>query len=209
MMIFAKAIGQGLALGLFLAIQLGPSLFALIQTGSKKGFKPGLGLAFGILISDIIYVILSYLGIAQLFDNPESKQQIGFAGGVILIIFGLMSIFQKKESKKEMADINEVSVPLYIVKGFFLNFLNPAVFLLWILYVGVVSSDKDFTQMHIAIFFMVTLSTVFVADTLKAYYANKISKYLSDKVLHFFNILLGLILFITGLMFLYNALFPS
>ncbi len=201
-----NAISQGLALGLFLAIQPGPSFFALLQTGSKMGFKPGFGLAIGIILSDLSYVVLSYLGIAQLFDNEENQHFIGIAGGIILIIFGLKSLLQKQTTRNKIEEINAISMPLYIVKGFFLNFLNPAVFLLWILFVGKVSSNPDFSQANVILFFSVTLSTVFFADTLKAYYANKISRRLSNKVLHYINLLLGVILLVTGVVFIYKVL---
>ena len=74
-MIF-KAIFQGLALGLALALSLGPSFFALIQTSTKRGFRPALGLAFGIFLSDVLCVLLAYVGVAQFFDNPQNKLYI-------------------------------------------------------------------------------------------------------------------------------------
>ena len=74
-MIF-KAIFQGLALGFALALSLGPSFFALIQTSTKRGFKPALGLAFGIFLSDVLCVLLAYFGVAQFFDNPQNKKTL-------------------------------------------------------------------------------------------------------------------------------------
>ena len=201
-----QAILQGLALGFILAIQPGPSFFALIQTGSKGGFKSGLALAIGIFISDIFCVVLAYLGIAQLFDNPQNKEYIGLVGGGILIIFGLFSIFyEKKESHEKGIEIKAVNLPLIVIKGFLLNLLNPSVIFLWILWVGAVGSNKQFTHIHIVLFFLTTLCIVFITDVAKAYYANKISQRLSHKILRNFNLLLGVILVVTGLVFIYRA----
>jgi len=203
-----QAVLQGLALGFFLAIQPGPSFFALIQTSSKMGFKSGLALAIGIFISDVCYVVLAYFGIAQLLGSPENKKYISFIGGIVLVVFGLISIFSKKEEKEneKMVEVKASKIPLYITKGFFLNVLNPSVLLLWIFYVGIISSVKDFTKLHIFSFFATTLAIVFTTDTLKAYYADKISQRISDKVLKNINILLGLILLITGLVFIYKVI---
>ncbi|MDO9184694.1 MAG: LysE family transporter [Bacteroidia bacterium] len=201
-----KAIFQGLLLGSVLAIQPGPSLFTLIQTSSKKGFKSGFALAIGIFLSDVICVLLAYLGIAQLFDNPNNKMVIGLIGGTLLIAFGLFSIFHKKKEEEEKGlVIKAVNVPLFITKGFFLNILNPSVIFLWILWVGAVSSNKEFTRIHITLFFITTLAIVFITDVLKAYFANKISKHLSHSILRKISILLGIILLVTGLVFIYRV----
>ena len=203
-----QAILQGLALGFILAIQPGPSFFALLETSSKRGFRSGLSLAFGIFLSDIFCVVLAYLGVAQLFDNPKNKIYIGLVGGAILVGFGLYSILHKKKVEEEKGpEIKEVNLFLYVTKGFFLNVLNPSVIFLWILYVGMVSSNINYTPIDIASFFIATLATVFLTDVLKAYYANKISQRLSHKVLRNFNLLLGVILLVTGLVFIYKAVF--
>lgn len=203
---FLKAILQGLILGTVLAIQPGPSFFTLIQTSSKKGFHSGLALAIGIFLSDVICVLLAYLGIAQLFDNPKNKMVIGLVGGCLLIVFGLFSIFHKKKEVEEKGVvIKAVNVPLYITKGFFLNILNPSVIFLWILWVGVVSANKEYTGVDISLFFITTLLIVFITDVLKAYFANKISRHLSHSILRKISILLGTILIITGLVFIYKV----
>lgn len=205
-----KAILQGFMLGFALAIQPGPSFFTLLQTSSKKGFKSGLALALGIFISDLFCVILAYLGIAQLFDNSETRVLVGLIGGCLLIGFGLFSILNKKKHSEEIAvEVKAVNIPLYITKGFFLNLLNPSVIFLWILWVGAISSNKEYTQLHVSLFFITTLGIILFTDILKAYFANKISKHISDSILRKINILLGIILIVTGVIFIYKGVFSE
>ena len=205
---YVEAIILGIGLGLLLAIQPGPSFFALLETSSKSGFKSGMAMAIGIFISDVFLVALAYLGIAQLFDNPENKQYIALFGGMILVVFGIFSIVNKnKVREKNSIEIQGVNLSLHVTKGFFLNVLNPSVFLLWIFYIGIVSSNEDYTQIHVAMFFIATLATVLSTDMLKAYYADKISQRLSKTIMKNVNFLLGVILLITGLVFLYKAMF--
>ncbi len=200
-----RAILSGLALGFALALSLGPSFFALIQTSTKRGFRPALGLAFGIFLSDILCVILAYFGVAQFFDNPQNKLYIGLIGGTVLVTFGFFSVFQRKAVEKADVEVKAVSVPWYITKGFFLNLLNPVVIGLWMACVVTVSSNKEYTFIHILLFFIVSLSTVFFTDVLKAYSANKISNYLSEKVLRIVSIIAGIILMISGLIMIYRV----
>ncbi|HEY0029822.1 MAG TPA: LysE family transporter [Bacteroidia bacterium] len=203
-MIF-KAIFSGLALGLALALSLGPSFFALIQTSTKRGFRPALGLAFGIFLSDLFCVVLAYLGVAQFFDDPQNKIYVGLVGGTVLVMFGFFSAFQKKEVVKKDMVVKEASIPLYITKGFFLNLLNPVVIGLWMACVVSVSSNKAYTTLHIFLFFISSLTTVFLTDALKAYSANKISAFLSEKVLRMVGIIAGIILMISGLIMIYKV----
>jgi threonine/homoserine/homoserine lactone efflux protein len=206
-MIF-KAIFQGLALGLALALSIGPSFFALIQTSTKKGFKPALALAFGIFLSDIFCVMLAYLGVAQFFDNPKYKPYVGVVGGTVLAMFGFFSIIQSKsmtqEKNKDMA-VKAVKLPLYITKGFLLNLLNPVVIGLWMACVVSVSSNDQFSRVDVAFFFTASLLTIFVTDVLKAYSANKISDFLSPKVLRIVTVVAGIILMISGLIIIYRV----
>ena len=203
-----KAALQGLMLGMALAISFGPAFFALLQTSSKNGFKSGLALAIGIFISDLFCVLLAYLGVAQLFNNPQNKIYIGLIGGTILMTFGCFTIFQKKSpvsDEDEIIETPKVNFQLQVLKGFFLNILNPFVIIFWMGWVGLVSSNTEYTHIHILIFFATSLSTVFITDILKVYSANKISKYLSHKMLRMFNLLLGIILIVSGGILMYRV----
>ena len=205
-----KVILQGLGLGFALAISFGPAFFALLQISSKNGFKSGFALALGIFLSDVFCVLLAYLGVAQLFNNPQNRIYIGLIGGTILMTFGFFNIFQQKSPVSDEGTkivIKAINFRVHIIKGFFLNLLNPFVIIFWMGWVGLVSSNTDYTHMHIILFFIVALSTVFITDVLKAYSADKISKYLSHKILRRFNLLLGIILICSGLILIYRVFF--
>ncbi len=210
-MIF-KALFSGLALGCALALSLGPSFFALIQTSTKRGFRSALALAFGIFLSDIVCVLLAYFGIAQFFEDPTNKVYIGLIGGTVMLMFGFFSVFQfkarvaeEKELEKQDLAVKATSMTIYIVKGFFLNLLNPVVIGLWMAFVVTVNSNKDYHLLHVILFFVSSLVTVFLTDVLKAYSANKISKFLSEKVLRIVSIVAGIILMLSGVIMIYKV----
>ena len=72
---------NGLLFGLLLCVLIGPVFFALIQNAIEKGFFSGFFMAVGIALSDTIYILITYLGISQLVDNPSFNMWLGGVGG--------------------------------------------------------------------------------------------------------------------------------
>ena len=56
-----SAILGGLLLGLFMAISVGPTLFAIIKYSLNHSYKTGLAFVMGVSISDIMYVSIANL----------------------------------------------------------------------------------------------------------------------------------------------------
>ncbi|MEW6468556.1 MAG: LysE family translocator [Bacteroidota bacterium] len=203
------AMYKGFALGMALCISIGPAFFALIQSSLKNGYRSGIALALGIFLSDTACVALAYLGASSLFAKEENKTIIGVIGGTILLVFGIYNIFQKKSiTEDDHADdivIKKVNLPFMVLKGFFLNILNPFVILLWIGWVGLVSSREEYTHVEIIIFFVTTLATVLATDILKALAAGKIKKFLNARTLALVNRLVGLIMAGCGVWMMYRV----
>lgn len=200
MIIFINSVWQGFLLGLALCIAIGPSFFALIQTSIRNGFYSGAALAFGIFLSDLVCVALAYLGASRLFDDPHNKLLIGVIGGTVLIVFGIYNLQKKTIVVEENIDIKKsFSVPLTVLKGFLLNILNPAVFLLWMGWMGLVSARGDFKPYHVIIFFSTALLTVLATDIMKAYGAFWIRQYLRPMLLVWLNRVVGIIMICCGI----------
>jgi len=196
-----EAIYKGLALGLALCFGVGPAFFALIQTSLHHGVKSGIALAIGIFISDVTCVLLAYLGISQYLVDPAHKTTVGIAGGIILVLFGVYIMLQKKPRNsfedKEL-DIKAPNLAWMVIKGFLLNMLNPVVILLWITWLGVVSSNKNFTSRHIFAFFGVTLAIVLSTDVLKVLTADRIKRFIKPRFLVWINRLVGAVILTIG-----------
>lgn len=209
MNIYIEAIYKGIGLGLALCISIGPSFFALIKTSMDNGYRSGIALAIGIFLSDILCVALSYFGASQLFMNPNNKVYVGIIGGTILIVFGVFYFFQSNPAAAadKKVEIKKTNNLLMALKGFLLNTFNPAVIMLWIAWVGLISSDDDFEARHIIVFFAAALFTVLITDILKAVAANKIKNYLTPFMLKWLNRLVGTILIIVGMNLIYKEFF--
>lgn len=202
------ALLQGMLLGMTMALLIGPAFFVMIQTSIKYGFKSGVALAVGILISDALCITLSYLGASQLFNKSENKLIIGLSGGAILIAFGLYNVFQKQYIvPAKTIELKSVNFPLTMIKGFFLNILNPLVFISWIGAVSVVSSKYEFSLLDIIIFFTGTLSIVFASDIFKSYLALRIKEIIKPQLLVLIHRFAGIILIILGINLIYRVSF--
>jgi len=192
---------EGVILGLTLSIffGFGPALVAEIQTSILRGFWAAVLLAFGVFVSDAAIVALGFIGAVQIFEN--NKIILGLIGGAILIIFGIVTYRRKAtidvESDNPALKQNEPYFFTYILKGFFINFTNPFI---WIFWMGVVVGFTAHFQgdlFLLVVFFTVTLGTVFMFDVLKIFSAYKIKKYIQTHNLVWINRIagVGLVLF--------------
>lgn len=193
-----EALLKGIGLGLMLAMATGPSFFALLQTSIKNGLRSGITLALGIFASDILYVIVAYLGAASLLSNPQNKFYIEIVGGLLLIAFGAIALFQKKVINNN-DDIRPEQTTVTFTKGFLLNTFNPAVFFLWFLWVSIISAELRFSRLDIITCFSATLATVLTTDIMKVFVANKLRKIMTAAVQLWASRMLGIVLITIGI----------
>lgn len=187
---------QGAFLGLTLAVLLGPALFSLLQTSIHRGIKSGLFLAIGIFLSDLTVVTLAYLGLLQVFSEKSNNSLIaGIIGGIILIIFGVFNFRRlvSTEEKEDNLNGNGPGVITFMLKGYFLNLLNPFVWIIWITAMSLIS-NYGYDTYDVLLFFIGTLSTILGTDILKVIVANTIKKYLKPAVVTRINHVVGVLL---------------
>lgn len=204
--VFLKGLVIGFSMSLFL---IGPSFFALIQTSIKNGFRSAVAMAAGISASDVALVLGAYFGLERFIESPRNKIYEGAIGSIILLIFGLVTLFQKHEDEKDAAKAYEAvsqvkRLPLMFVKGFFLNLLNPFVLLVWVTWLATVSQYTNKEDM--AALFVGTLGAVFSGDVLKSLAANRIKKLITPKLLKWIHYIMGIALIVSGIILLYDVI---
>lgn len=201
---------RGIMLGLTVALLIGPVFFTIIQTSIYRGFRSGVFLSFGVLLSDFTLIVLSYIGILGLLNSETNQVLIGLIGGALLIIFGIVTLTRKPSTKakdtSKSLKINKPNPLTYIVKGYFMNIMNPFLLIFWITVMSVYSTKKDVETKDIIVFFMGTLSTIFVTDVIKCYIAKKIKRFITEKTLLWINRLIGLILIGFGIVLIIRVI---
>lgn len=203
-------IWEGLVLGLTLAFLFGfgPALFALIQTSIHRGLWSGFQLAFGIFLSDASLVALCLLGALQIInETPENQLVFGIITGVILIIFGIFTFTRKVKiaADEDSEDTDKPSALTFILKGFFLNFTNPFVWLFWILWVTTITSNYMGETRSVIALFATTLLVILATDMLKVFGAYKIKHYVTPRFIQWINWIAGVGLAIFGIFMLVRA----
>ena len=190
---------EGLLLGLPFVFAVGPALFAILQTSVNKGFYSGMQLAIGISISDILLMSLCYFGFIQYIQSDKFQIILGIGGTCLLMLYGIY-IFRKKnvpqhhKPKELKFKINWLGVFSEIGKGFILNLMNP---FLWIFWFTIISSGTAGKTKFEAILFMSGVAImIFSTDLLKTFFANRITVFLSAKVLLIINKVAGCILIV-------------
>lgn len=198
-----QTIIEGTILGLTLSLffGFGPALVAEIQTSILRGFWAAVLLAFGVFLSDAALVALGFLGAVQIFES--NKTILGLIGGIILIIFGIVTYRRKVtiNVESEDSDIKQDKpyFTTYILKGFFINITNPFIWIFWMgIVVGITANYKADLLMMLS-FFVSALLTVFLFDMLKIFSAYKIKKYLQTHSIIWINRIAGIGLVIFGI----------
>ncbi len=124
------------SLGLFLLSAAGISLSGVMLPGPltaatiAKGYREqnaGIFIALGHAVIELPLIALIYFGFAHFFTSPEVKRIIGLAGGLMLIVMGLMVLWNVRKAQAEAVDLPYSS----LVTGIMMTGANPYFFLWW------------------------------------------------------------------------------
>jgi threonine/homoserine/homoserine lactone efflux protein len=187
---------EGILLGLTLAVILGPAFFTLLQTSIYRGVKAGMLIASGIVLSDLAIVMLSYFGVTQLLMNQRNHLFLGLASGIILIAFGLVT-YKRRACDFGNSNGNQEKPPslaTYLLKGFFLNFANPFIWVFWISLMVGISANYDQSKPMILTFFAGALLAIYGTDLAKVMIANRIKRFLTEGLMAWVNRIVGVVL---------------
>ncbi|MBS1731451.1 MAG: LysE family transporter [Bacteroidetes bacterium] len=196
------ALVKGLALGLMLSISVGPVIFSIIKQSLNNGHKGGYFFVAGVSSSDITLVILCNFFTSLFHSAMDHEMIIGSIGSLFLISLGVYNIFYKKvevniEGSAQIKTFRKRDLLGIYLSGFFMNFLNPGVFLFWIAASATILADSK-TEIHDIQYRIIVFATclifVLLADISKVLLANKIRARLTPHNIHIINRISGMIL---------------
>ena len=198
---------QAIGIGFLLSVMVGPVFFILLETSITKGVRASLYLDLGVFIIDVIYILFAFIFAAQIkgFTNDASNNNfiLGIIGGVLFVGYGIYTLFSKSKNEvspksKTITSKNADSLVLGI-KGFMLNFANPAVLFYWI---GIIAQGNQITDKdhpgQLILFVSLVLFTYFAMDVLKILGAKKLRPLVTGALLLALNRLIGVIFTVIG-----------
>lgn len=193
---------KGLVLGLFLSISVGPVIFAIIKQSVNNGHKAGYAFVAGVSASDITLVLICNFFTSLFTAALNHSTAIAVSGSVFLVVVGVYTLFFKKvvtdeENKLVPKKFRKRDLAGIFVAGYFMNILNPGVFLFWFAWTAAIIGDAASTPnpaQYKFIVFVTCLVFVLLSDILKVALAGKLRSRLTPKNLHYINIVSGIIL---------------
>ena len=204
-----QAIISGLTLGCILALSVGPVIFTVIKQSLNNGHTGGFSFVTGVWLSDIVLVVISNAFSAFVAGLLVYKNIIGYLGSTFLIAVGIFYLFFKKVTLRTDADGNSIKMrKLDLLKilssGFFLNTLNPSIFLFWL---GTASAFSKYSFNQRLLTFSVCLAVNIAADILKVMLAGKLRNKLTLHNISLINKISGIILVGFGIALFYASFF--
>jgi threonine/homoserine/homoserine lactone efflux protein len=204
-----EAIINGLTLGCILALSVGPVIFTVIKQSLNNGHTGGLSFVTGVWVSDIILVVVSNAFSAFVGGLMAYKNVIGYLGSSFLVGVGVYYLFFKKVTLRTDADGNALKAKKFdlfkiFTSGFFLNTLNPSIFLFWL---GTASACSKYSFNQRILIFSICLAVNIAADILKVMLAGKLRNKLTLHNISLINKVSGVILVGFGIALFYASFF--
>ncbi len=141
------------------AITPGPGVFALLARSLSSGARPCVSMALGMAISDVIYLILAYLGLAVIAEQWAGLFMIlRLAGSCYLLYLG-WKIWNAETVASLQSSVD--TVPFTAVKGLIQGFLisasNPKVIFFYIAFLPTILDLNSLTRSDIVLASFLTL----------------------------------------------------
>ena len=205
---------KGLLLGLILSISIGPVIFAILKQSLTNGHKAGYVFVAGVSISDISLLFICNFFTSFFTLALAHKAFIAILGAGFLLVMSVYTLFFKKivfeggEDSKEKLMSKRDLVSTFL-SGFFMNTLNPSVFLFWFAWTAAISANAEETEsplMYRILVFGTCLLFVLFSDLIKVALAGKLRPKLTLQNMIIINRISGLIILIFSAALFYGAL---
>lgn len=202
-------------IGFFMSFMIGPVFFMLIQTSILKGARAAIIFNLGVIIGDITFIIISYYGSRSLLTKIKDDPRLFFIGGLILIVYGLITYLDKQNKKEALKETEIIKVPVksnyikLLLKGFFLNFINIGVLAFWLGTVLVIGPSLNMDENAIFFYFSVIIFGYFITDLGKIFLAKQLREKLTPMVIYRIKKIMGLILIVFGFVLILKGFIPN
>ena len=189
------------------ALAPGPLFFVTINQGIRSGTRSGLVFSLAHTLIEFSLVMLLALGLLSVANEPSVRFVVGFAGGISLLIFGIMQIRNLFHKINESSFESKSSQNLFFM-GLILTGLNPY-FIIWWFTIGanLIFLSLEFLGLFGVIFmYFCHVWIDYVWLTLLAGFAKKSDRILKGKWYRLINGIFGLVLIYFGLFFLVDTM---
>ncbi len=195
---------EAIQIGFISSFIMGPVFWSLLETSILKGFKAAVFFDIGVIIADICFLAVCFLGSVQLKKDDANSQGLYILGGTILIVYGVFMWINRRKKNRKKLKIKKFKENYFglIAKGFAINILNVGVLIYWGAIALLQKPEEGQRLSSFVLFFSVVLITYFITDLVKIYFANRFKNILTGKGIVIVNTVMSLILVGIGAYFI-------
>jgi threonine/homoserine/homoserine lactone efflux protein len=205
---------SGIPWGIFLSFMIGPVFFILLETSIIKGFRAAIVFDLGVILGDIVFIGIAYLGSYRLIQSLKDKPALFIFGGIIMLAYGIISFISlRKEQKVDTKKIdNEIIRKDYLslfIKGFFLNIINIGVLGFWLAIIISVGPKLDMQNSRMFTFFSTVIISYLLVDCIKILLAKQLKSKMTPENILKIKKGISIVLMVFGLVLITQGWFPK
>ena len=204
----------GLPWGLFLSFMVGPVFFILLETSITKGFRAAIVFDFGVVLGDIFFIGIAYLGSYRLIQSLKDKPALFIFGGIIMLAYGIISFVRLRNEEKiddeEIdRDIIKRNYGSLFIKGFLLNVINIGVLGFWLAVIISVGPKLEMQNSRMITFFTSVIITYLLVDCLKIVLAKQLKSKMTPTNILKIKKAISIVLMVFGVVLITQGWFPK
>ncbi|WJS95757.1 LysE family translocator [Flavobacterium johnsoniae] len=204
----------GLPWGLFLSFMVGPVFFILLETSITKGFRAAIVFDCGVVLGDIFFIAIAYLGSYRLISSLKDKPALFIFGGIIMLAYGIISFVRLKKGEKindeEIdRDIIKRNYGSLFIKGFLLNVINIGVLGFWLAVIISVGPKLEMQNSRMITFFTAVIVTYLIVDCLKILLAKQLKSKMTPTNILKIKKGISIVLMVFGVALMVQGWFPK
>ncbi|MFW0736755.1 LysE family translocator [Flavobacterium sp. T12S277] len=204
----------GLPWGLFLSFMVGPVFFILLETSITKGFRAAIVFDLGVVLGDIFFIAIAYLGSYRLIQSLKDKPALFIFGGIIMLAYGIISFVRLRKEEKindeEIdRDIIKRNYGSLFVKGFLLNIINIGVLGFWLAVIISVGPKLEMQNSRMFTFFTSVIITYLLVDCLKILLAKQLKSKMTPTNILKIKKGISIVLMVFGVALMIQGWFPK
>ena len=205
---------SGIPWGIFLSFMIGPVFFILLETSIIKGFRAALVFDIGVVLGDIVFITIAYLGSYRLIISLKDNSALFMFGGILMLAYGIISyISLHKEKKVDTQKIDkEIIRKDYLglfLKGFFLNIINIGVLGFWLAIIISIGPKLEMQNSRMFTFFTTVIITYLLVDCIKIVLAKQLKTKMTPKNILKIKKGISIVLMIFGIALIIQGWFPK
>ena len=204
----------GIPWGILLSFMIGPVFFILLETSIIKGFRAALVFDLGVILGDLFFIGIAYLGSYRLIKSLKDDPALFIFGGVLMLAYGIISFIKLKKDVKVNTDIIDKEIikmdyTCLFIKGFLLNIINIGVLGFWLAIIISVGPKLEMQTSRMVTFFISVIGSYLFIDCIKILLAKQLKTKLNPTNILKIKKGISIVMMVFGTILILQGWFPN